>query len=253
MKLQIFSDIHLETSDYTPAQPAADTVVLAGDIHVGRGGIGWIKKHFPEKPVIYVAGNHEFYGNSVRAQLNELRSAAEGSNICFLENESIQVGDFTFLGCTLWTDFKAWANPKEAMLAAKKGIRDFNDILGRTDWFHPEDSVVLHQQSFDWLKDELKKHPPEKTVVLTHHAPSEKSIPPQHVGDILNGAFVSPLDDFVKESGVPLWVHGHTHYSVDYKIGKTRVFSNQRGYAWDKDKHFKPDAVIELSTSGIAI
>jgi len=253
VKVQVLSDIHLETCGYTPAQTDADVVVLAGDIHIGRAGVGWIKKHFPEKPVLYVAGNHEFYGNSVPALLNELRGAVEGSNICLLENESIQIGDFTFLGCTLWTDFKAWANPKEAMLAAGRSISDFNVIRGRADWFTPEDSVKLHGQSVNWLKEELQKNRPEKTVVVTHHAPSEKSVPPQHVGDILNGAFVSPLDDFVKESGVPLWVHGHTHHCVDYKIGKTRVFSNQRGYAGVVDKHFKPDLLIEMATSGNGI
>jgi hypothetical protein len=59
--------------------------VLAGDIHIGRGGVSWIRKRFGGKPVIYVAGNHEFYGNSVPALLNELHSVAEGSNICVRE------------------------------------------------------------------------------------------------------------------------------------------------------------------------
>lgn len=246
MKLQILSDVHLEFGDYVPEQTDADVVVLAGDVDVGRRGVRWIKKHFPQKPVIYVAGNHEFYGNSVPALFKEVRSAVEGSNICLLENESIRIGDFTFLGCTLWTDFEAWANPQAAMLAAQNGIRDFNVIRGRTDWFSPEDSVNLHQESIRWLKDALGKANPQKTVVITHHAPSEKSIPPYHAGSILNAAFVSALDKFVKESGVPLWIHGHTHCCVDYRIGKTRVYSNQRGYPHRPDPGFKPDAVIEV-------
>jgi hypothetical protein len=83
-------------------------------------------------------------------------------------------------------------------------------------------------------------------VVITHHAPSEKSIPPFHLGRILNAAFASNLDWFVENSSVPLWIHGHTHYSVDYKIGRTRVFSNQRGYPHEVDPRFVPDAVIEI-------
>jgi Icc-related predicted phosphoesterase len=132
------------------------------------------------------------------------------------------------------------------MLAAHNGISDYNVIRGRADWFSPEDSVELHQQSLDWLNKEFKRHPAEKTVVITHHAPSEKSVPPKHAGGILNAAFVSALDDFVNESGVPLWIHGHTHHCVDYKIGKTRIFSNQRGYPGEPDPGFKPDAVIEI-------
>jgi predicted phosphodiesterase len=246
VKLQILSDLHLEMGDHAPVQTDADVVVLGGDVHVGRRGVGWIKKHFSGKPVIYVAGNHEFYGNSVPGLFNELRSAVEGSNICVLENESVDIDGYRFLGCTLWTDFQAWHNPAAAMLAAQKGISDFNVIRGREDWFSPKDSVELHRQSLGWLKEELKRHPAEKTVVITHHAPSEKSTPPQHAGEILNTAFVSALDDFVWESGVPLWIHGHTHHCVDYKIGKTRIFSNQRGYPGEPDPEFKPDVVIEV-------
>ena len=246
MKLQILSDLHLEMGDHAPVQTDADVVVLGGDVHVGRRGVGWIKKHFGDKPVIYIAGNHEFYGNSVPGLFNELRSAVEGSNICVLENESVDIDGYRFLGCTLWTDFQAWNDPAAAMLVAKNGISDFNVIRGRADWFSPKDSVELHRESLGRLKDELNRHPPEKSVVITHHAPSEKSTPPQHAGEMLNAAFVSALDDFVSESGVPLWIHGHTHYCVDYKIGKTRVFSNQRGYPGESDAGFKPDVVIEV-------
>ena len=89
---------------------------------------------------------------------------------------------------------------------------------------------MMHVASAGWLKHQLGKCDPAKTVVITHHAPSERSIPPYHLGSILNGAFASNLDWFVENSRVPLWIHGHTHHSVDYKIGETRVFSNQRGY-----------------------
>jgi Icc-related predicted phosphoesterase len=246
VKLQILSDLHLEMGHYAPVQTDADVVVLGGDVHVGRRGVGWIKKNFPDKPVIYIAGNHEFYGNSVPGLFNELRSAVEGSNICVLENESVDIDGYRFLGCTLWTDFQACHNPAAAMQAAKNGISDFNVIRGREDWFSPKDSVELHRQSVGWLKDELNRQPPEKTVVITHHAPSEKSTPPQHAREILNAAFVSALDDFVSDSGVLLWIHGHTHHCVDYKIGKTRIFSNQRGYPGEPDPGFKPNVVIEV-------
>lgn len=246
IRLQILSDLHLERGDYAPAQTDADVVILAGDIHVRRKGVRWIKKHFPEQPVIYVAGNHEFYGYTVKGLFRDVRAAIEGSNICLLENESIQIGDFTFLGCTLWTDFQLWPSAQGAMLAASKAISDFNVIRGEKDWFQPEDSVKLHQESIRWLRDALGKCNPQTTVVITHHAPSEKSLQRQHAGSILNATFASALDKFVKESGVPLWIHGHTHYCVDYKIGKTRIFSNQLGYLGHNDPGFKPAAVIEL-------
>lgn len=246
MRLHILSDLHLEFRYYVPEELRADAVILAGDIHVRRGAVDWIKRHFPKQPVLCVAGNHEFYGSSIKGLLRELRDATDGSNIAFLENDSIEIGGFTFLGCTLWSDFKVWPNPQAAMLAASKGIRDFNVIRSARDWFRPEEAAELHAASLNWLTAELAKNDPRKTVIITHHAPSEKSASTQHAGDILNGAFLSPLDAFVKQSGVPLWIHGHTHHCVDYRLGATRVFSNQLGYPGHVNPNFKPHAVIEL-------
>jgi len=246
MRLQILSDVHLEFGDYEPEQPNVDAVILAGDVHVRRNAVPWIKKHFYDRPVVYVAGNHEFYGSSVSGLFRDLRSATEGSNICVLENESVQIGDVTFLGCTLWTDFQLWPIPTAAKLAAENAMSDFNLIRAEKDRFKPEDSVKLHKESVRWLKEALGQCNPAKTVVVTHHAPSEKSIPPYHAGSILNAAFASALDEFVEKSGVPLWIHGHTHHCVDYKIGNTRIFSNQRGYPGNYDAGYKPESVIEL-------
>jgi predicted phosphodiesterase len=245
MRLQILSDVHLEFGDYQPESAKADVVVLAGDIHVGRKGVSWIKGHFGNTPVIYVAGNHEFYGGNIPGVLRDLQAATEGSSICFLENASAQIGDITFLGCTLWTDFQLLPDHHGAMLAAAKTMSDFNLIHGRTDWFQPEDSIKLHQASLRWLKDALGKVDPRKTVVVTHHAPSAKSIPPQHEGSLLNASFASALDGFVEQSGVAWWIHGHTHHCVDYKIGRTRIFSNQRGYPQEPDRGFRPDGMLE--------
>ena len=246
IRLQILSDLHLEFGDYTPTPTSADVVILAGDIHVGCKGIKWVQKHFPDKPVIYVMGNHEFYGHSIPTVFKDFRARTETGNICLLENQSVQIGDWTFLGCSLWTDFALWPTPFAAMLAAGKSMTDYHLIKTKNGTFQPEDSLAMHKASLGWLESELAKCNPQKTVVVTHHAPSGKSNPPFHAGSILNGAFASPLDALVKQSSVPLWIHGHTHFCVDYKIGRTRVFSNQRGYPHNLDPGFMPDAVIEL-------
>ena len=246
MRLRILSDLHLETGDFSPPPADADVVILAGDIHVRRQAVPWIQKYFPSQPVLYVAGNHEFYGSSVKGWFSDLRSAIEGSNICLLENESIQIGDLTFLGCTLWTDFACWPNPASAMQAAKKDLSDFHLIRSDRDWFQPEESVLYHQASLGWLREQLKAGDPARTVIITHHAPGTRSVPPCHAGSILNAAFVSHLEAFIQQTQPALWIHGHTHYSVDYQIGRTRVFSNQRGYVQEPDPRFRPDAVVAV-------
>jgi hypothetical protein len=83
-------------------------------------------------------------------------------------------------------------------------------------------------------------------VIITHHAPSEKSIPPRYARDMLNAAFASGLDALVKSSRVPLWIYGHTHHCVDYKIGRTRIFSNQKGYPRETESGFAANATIDV-------
>ena len=43
-----------------------------------------------------------------------------------------------------------------------------------------------------------------------------------------------------------LWIHGHTHFNVDYKIGQTRVITNQRGYVDSLSANFDPKLVLEV-------
>jgi hypothetical protein len=246
MRLQILSDLHLEYGDCQPWPTRADVVILAGDIRGGCAGVQWAKQQFPSKPVIYVLGNHEFYSHTIAGLLKAVAIETQTGNVHLLENQSVQIGDFTFLGCCLWTDFKLWPDAAAAMLAAGQSVPDFRFIKTETGRFRPEDAVKLHQSSLYWLKEQLRKCNRQKTVVVTHHAPSGMSLPPHHARSITDAAFASALDGLIVESGVPLWVHGHTHYSVDYQIGGTRIFSNQRGYPQHADPGFAPDAMIEI-------
>ena len=108
------------------------------------------------------------------------------------------------------------------------------------------DTAQLHTHSVSWLRRELARHDPARTIIVTRHAPGPLSEAPYHVGSALSPAFASNLDALVKASRVPLWIHGHTHYNVDYMLGSTRVFTNQRGYPDQLCKDFDPAAVLEL-------
>jgi Icc-related predicted phosphoesterase len=85
-----------------------------------------------------------------------------------------------------------------------------------------------------------------RTVVVTHHAPSARSEPPSQADSPLKSAFASNLDSLVESSGVPLWIHGHTHYNADYVLGSTRVLTNQRGYPEEISKGFNPALIVEI-------
>ncbi len=104
----------------------------------------------------------------------------------------------------------------------------------------------LHADSVLWLRQESVACRARKTVVVTHCAPSARSINPRYAGEPLNVAFASHLDDLVAESGAALWVHGHSHCAADYVINHTRVVANPRGYPDETDTGFNPMLVVEV-------
>jgi hypothetical protein len=173
---------------------------------------------------------------------------SNGGDVHVLENDAFELDGFTFLGCTLWTDYRIWPDPDAAMLLAGDKLTDHYviEMRRRKRLFRPWDAVKLFENSVAWLHQEMGKHDPARTIVVTHHAPSRLSIPAYHLGSPLNAAFVSDLDEIIADSRVALWVHGHTHDNVDYKIARTRILSNQSGYAGKVSPGFNPGLVVEV-------
>lgn len=261
MKLLVLSDLHVEFAAFQPdvgATKAADVVILAGDIHKGIQGMAWARLTFPNKEIIYVAGNHEFYGQHWELLLSDLRLHARQHQIHFLENDSVSIDGVRFLGASLWTDFEYFGATKQTqmMRMAENSLNDFRLIQapplnkmvdGKTDatqesfdkGFYirtkltPEHTVVRHQESLAWLKCELEKGDPEKTVVVTHHYPNKLSTAEKWVNDPITAAFGSELSLSLLTQA-KLWIHGHTHHSCDYEVKNAvrsvRVVCNPRGY-----------------------
>ena len=248
MRLYILSDLHLEFEPFTPPAVEADVVILAGDVSTGRNGLKWALTAFPERPVIYVLGNHEFYGQKLQKLILELREMARGTNVHVLENKSWTVGEVTFLGATLWTDFALNGNPVVSEVVAQTGMNDYRRIRTLPNYkrLRPADTRQLHAQSRKWLEDELFRLKGRKVVVVTHHAPSPESIPMAFEGDAFNPAFASDMKRFITETGARLWVHGHLHSPSDYRVGGTRVLANPRGYPTEPRSGFQPGLVVEV-------
>jgi Icc-related predicted phosphoesterase len=94
----------------------------------------------------------------------------------------------------------------------------------------PSDTLAFHEAAVAWLDRTLAEPHNGPTVVVTHHAPSPRSVPHFYRGSLLSPAFNSNLEPLIRRYQPELWVHGHTHWSVDYAIGRTRLYSNQKGY-----------------------
>jgi len=238
MKLAIYSDLHCEFENWVPPQEAAhaDVVILAGDIHIGIKGLIWAREHF-KQPIIYVPGNHEYYRSNYQKLNKQLKDKATELHINLLMDSSIIIENILFIGATLWTDFKLYNTQYISQLAAQHNMNDYKSIRyiqgGKYRKLTPPDTVRMHVGSLQFIKAELTEKAHSKSVVITHHAPSEKSIPLGYETSELSPCYSSNLEqDIIDMPHHPiLWVHGHTHNNVDYHVGNTRVLSNQRGYS----------------------
>ncbi len=231
MNLHILNDLHIEFEDFVPPATKADVVVLAGDIGVGMEGLRWAQARFPDKPVIYVPGNHEFYQRDITL-IDELKAEAP-DNIHVLNDDQVIIDGVRFLGSILWTDFALFGEADKffAMRTARQQMTDFSIIQNHGQRFTPEDAIKLHEASRDWLAIMLAEPFDGKTVVVTHHAPSSLSVHSRYARDLLTPAFASNLENLMDGDRAELWIHGHMHESFDYEIYGTRVICNPRGYA----------------------
>lgn len=242
----------------------ADVLVLAGDIGVGTQGVEAAVRWSNQLkiPVIFIAGNHDFYKTSWPSHVNRLRNAAEGSNVHVLENSSVELCGVKFLGCTLWTDFALYGidTQSSARRIAGYNMNDYQTIKhddGRK--LQPADVEAAHKYSVQWLSDQLYTAD-GKHVIVTHHAPSIKMLSDRYIKrqDSLSPAFASNLDRMM---GLPidLWISGHSHHNVRCEINGTKLVSNTRGYKYplgrgkyddeiyeDDSLPFDPELVIEI-------
>lgn len=229
MRIHILSDLHNEFSPYTPEVLEADVVVLAGDIDLRDRGVHWAKSAF-DCPVLYVPGNHEFYGGHLGKTLQAMRDASD-LKVRVLDFDEVVLEGVRFLGVTGWTDFTATGDPVASRRAAQMQMNDYKKI--RTEQYRkirPMDVEVIALKAKSWIKEKLSQPFSGKTVVITHHAPSLLSIGDPALGSSdLDAAYANCWDELFGQS-VDLWIHGHTHDSVDYIAQGTRVVSNQRGY-----------------------
>lgn len=269
MRLLVLSDLHREIwyreqtlyeeqIDFFPkidiARSRPDVVVLAGDIDVGDRAVRWAQATFDGVPVVYVHGNHEGYGFEFDQLQTDIASAcSETDQVHYLNRQEVVIGSTRFLGATLWTDFRLYGEDRypEAVREAGTRLNDYRRIRTsrRGRYLTPIDTEHLHREDVTWLEAALERPYRGKTVVVTHMAPSARSISDQYRGMELSAAFASNLDHLVERAD--LWVHGHTHSSADYRIGRGRVVCNPLGYPVrgsgnPENAAFDPNLIVEV-------
>ena len=253
MKIQVLSDLHVGRGTFEPSRTDADLFVVAGDVSRPAKAVAWAASL--GKPVLYVLGNHEFYGGSLDGTVREFRRLAAGTPVRLLDCEEAVVDGVRFLGCTLWSDFRLLGDgpARDAAIdMAVAQVYDFSRIRvaeAQDQRFTPGHSEALFGRQAAWLASRLAEAHDGPTVVVTHHGPTPLSISPRYPDSPLNPCFVSDASHLMDGTRVGLWIHGHLHDSFDYELNGTRVLCNPRGYAIDgviENPAFDPALVVEV-------
>lgn len=283
-RILYMSDLHLEMERWRlsvpgwsgfrarhralPAHPArgpilsglgkTDLIVMAGDIHNGLRGIVYADQvaKYLSAPVVYIAGNHEYYHQSIGRLLPAFFKAAEHTKgrVHFLENS---VASFTFsgerlnvLGCTLWTDYELNGDAQTAMRIAQRRMNDYVFINANNNRFAPDDALTMHQKSRLWLHKTLarlrKADPDVRNLIVTHHAPSPAFLGGR-TGEVAP-AYASDMSLEFAHLHPAAWIHGHTHYRHDSVEEGIRFVSAPRGYVVHDGDHalnYRP-GVVEI-------
>lgn len=215
-------------------------LLLPGDIHVGWKGIVYANAaaRYVGCPVYVCCGNHEAYHSDLSRLIPALRSEATntGGLVTFLEQDRADIElhgrRLVLLGATLWTDYEVNGDAAFAMVAARQAMSDHRLISHGGAAFTPEVARQIHLNTRAWLAREAARTRDEGDllVVMTHHAPIPDANPPQFQGGELSPAFVSDMRQEIIDWKPDLWVWGHSHFSMEDRLGCTRLLSAQRGY-----------------------
>jgi Icc-related predicted phosphoesterase len=252
MRLQIFSDIHLDVVDnFEPRlAPGVDVVVVPGDLCEGLDrGMRWLRSHLGrEVAIVLVAGNHEYFARLRSEERAAGAASAREHGVAFLDSDELVLGSVRFLGATLWSDYGLYgADRRDEMMAiARRRMMDHRRIFEAPGRFiTPEEQLALHHAARTWIADRLAADHAGPTIVVTHHGPHPLSLANRYREDLLSAAFISDLSPLIEQHTPALWVHGHTHVGLDYRVGPTRIVCNPRGYG-SENPAFNPALVIDV-------
>lgn len=246
MKIRFASDLHHEfrRDPVTIPEMADDkdtVMVLAGDIAVGLDAVPFVRELATRfRAVIYVPGNHEYYGHDVLTLTNDLYTAIAGiPNAYFLFNDVVGIGNVTFVGTPLWSDL---VKDNRGYFVAR-GINDFSITKFDGEKFTFRKHTELHYGAKAFLEEFAKI--PGKKVAVTHFLPTYAVVADKYAGDSLNCYFVGEVDHIIPDYDA--WIFGHTHESVDRMLGNCRAVCNPGGYyGYELNNNFDPYKVIEV-------
>jgi predicted phosphodiesterase len=237
MRLWIISDLHIDHHDDLDLgpHPDVDYIVMAGDISDGDyDPVPWMLSEFSADELsrlIFVPGNHELYGIGIDAGEAHVARLQRETGITVLQRDTIELGGYRFVGCTMWTPL---SDHLDGLGGDLVNIPNFSGDAWR----------ALHEQDRAWLEETVR----EGDIVITHHSPDWEGLAADMQHNVrlmsLASGYLARMGPLIEERRPALWVHGHTHVTREYEVGSTRVVSNALGRGYNH--RFEPGYVVEI-------
>jgi len=244
LKICLISDTHEEHKwrshplgsvyDKLLEEDEFDILVAAGDIDSSTLGATKLLEKYENKPILYLAGNHEFYYNSLNILNTKFRKLAEEhENFIFFEDgQHFHYEGIDFIGGTNWP-----AIPKSFQLEVKYNIADYNYIL-----HHKVDDWSLKETFDNNIRGLLEGNKYNKLVGLSHFLPCWEVVDPKWMHPMyknLNNYFVSPIPPELLQR-FDYWLFGHTHDQTQVNHLNCKMIANPRGYPHENQVPWEP-------------
>lgn len=235
----VISDLHLEfyagkKKKIVVPEVHGDICILAGDITTSSAkSISLFREYVLElktkfKDIIYVLGNHEFYGIDYFYGLEFYRELCLDLDIHLLDvafdSEILSIHNLRIFGSTFWVDF----GDGEYAAAVERGLNDFSQIGS----FSVGRAYAINSQTMERLEIALKNN--SLDLVISHHKPILRKHRLFEIDSLAYGFCCTKLEEIISHNQIPIWVYGHTHDNDYHYVHSTRIFSNQVGYPGEK-------------------
>jgi predicted phosphohydrolase len=250
MRIQYASDLHLEFPENRyflskhPLQPEGDILLLGGDIAKfnALAAYDWFFDQIAEsfKVTYWIPGNHEYYGYNLAHKSGSFCEPIR-DNVFLVNDHAETIEGTRFIFSTMWTNITSARRQ-----AVERGMNDFRLIRYEDELLNSDIYNRLHKRSLAFIRKELDT--PGKKVVMTHHVPTLQHYPPEYISSVINQGFAVELGHLIETFGPDVWLYGHHHRNIpEFKIGKTRILTNQLGYVMANEHTlFDPAAYFEL-------
>ena len=245
MIIKLFSDIHLEFHDahnqahfveQLVCDNVPDVIVIPGDLSIHTDVIDWL--HFIDEnvmcPVVFVPGNHEYYGNQ-KGVLDKKLQEEVFEHVHVLIQDTFELDGITFAGATGWWDASMGSNHTRA-------LNDFNRIYDIRENSNGTVWGVRDRRFFEQVLENTSD-----VICISHNAPSYKSILPEFMNSDINECFANHWDKMIQKHKPIAWFHGHMHNSIGYYLGNTTIACNPYGYEnHETNKDFSFDGFFKI-------